>query len=226
MKQTILSAAIVAATLASTKAADAATFDLTGALAESATFSFVQDGIGLTVSTGLYNDLTNVIRGPGGDDVVHRNANGLGVDRFDFPGFLFIPPSEGDPPELNGSLEGSEMLILTFDQVVVFNTLSFGEVDADDDFDLAIDGAFVAEDVSIQPLNNPFVFAPGTRGTSLGVGADTFLGAITGGGDDFRVAGVSVTAVPIPAGGALLLTGLAALGFAGMRRRAGGAAKA
>ncbi|MEO1611752.1 MAG: hypothetical protein AAFU55_05300, partial [Pseudomonadota bacterium] len=142
------------------------------------------------------------------------------------PPFLFFPGGEGDPPELNGSLEGSEMLLFTFDQEVIFNSVSFGEVDGDDDFDLAIDGIFAFEDVTIAPFNNPFFFTSGERGTTIGIGADTFLGAITGGGDDFRVSSISVTAVPLPATGLLLFAGVGALALGGWRRRRAAEARA
>lgn len=198
---------IVALGLGTGTAAVAATFDLTGKPeSTSRAFTDTVDGIGLTVTPARFFDPTNSIIGPGGNDVVTRNANGMGIDR----GFL-------DPPELNGA---TELLLLTFDQEVFFDSLTFGEVDGDDDFDLAIDGTFVLEDVNIL-ASNPFLFSlalPGARGTTLGIGADTF-GGIFGGGDDFRVAEISVSAVPLPAGILLLLTGVGGLALVGRRRK-------
>lgn len=191
--------------------AHAAVFNFAGAVDEAESFSFTQDGIVLTVTSGNFIDPANLILPALPGQTVTRNGNGLGVDRFDIP--TPFGTFEGDPPEINGA---TDLLILSFDRTVRFTSLAFGEVDDDDDFDLALDGVFVLEDINIA-ASNPFLFGPGFTGTTLAIGADT-LGGVFGGGDDFRVLEIEISAVPLPASLPLLLGGLAGFGLLSRKR--------
>ncbi|MEM7061284.1 MAG: VPLPA-CTERM sorting domain-containing protein [Pseudomonadota bacterium] len=193
--KSIFAAAVLA--FGAAPAANAVSFDLTGS-GNFSSYDLTSGGLTLTVSPASFIDLTNTIIGPDGNDVVTRRSGGTGIDR----GFL-------DGGQIDGRL-GNDLLVLTFDQKVVFNSVTFGAVDGNDDFDLAIDGIFVLEDINIA-ASNPFLFAAGTMGTVLGIGAD-------GLNDDFRVKAIDVTAIPLPAGFLLLLSGMGAIAFVGRRK--------
>lgn len=205
-KRAVMAALLV---IGGASAASAATFNFAGPEREATTFSFSEDGIGLVASSGNFIDPTDTILPALPGQTVTQAAGGLGVDRFD------LGPLEGDPPVINGA---TDLLILTFDRLVRFDSISFSRVDADDDFDLALDGVFIIEDENILAMN-PYVFGSGVTGYAVAIGADSVGGALGFGGDDFRVKAIDVTAVPAPAALPLLLAALAGLGYAARRRR-------
>ncbi|MEO9824993.1 MAG: VPLPA-CTERM sorting domain-containing protein [Paracoccaceae bacterium] len=119
----------------------------------------------------------------------------------------------------------NEMALLNFGSMnVEIRSVTFNYWDRNDDFDVGVFDS-LARGTQASPFRDDldwghngstrtFYFRPGTLvGSIFGFGAD-------GPSDEFKLAGISyreVAAVPLPAGAALLLTGLA--GFGAMRRR-------
>lgn len=197
---------LAAALAASTGVAQAATFNFSGSGANAASRVFTLGSLSVTATPGTHGNLSNQIFAPDGNDVVTQNAAGLGVDL-----------GVGNPPEING---GFDLLTLTFSEKVSFTSIRFGEVDSDDDADIYIDGAILLEDVKFGGVaGNPYLFAAGITGTSISIGADTLFGFL-GAGDDFRVLGITVAPVPVPAALPLLAAALGGLGLLARRRAA------
>lgn len=205
-------AAIVLAALAA--GAEAATYDFTcsgrdfvkkrcgGDLGASAVFS-AEGGPNVTVwagSAGLLND---------GVATLMQNGNGLGVNgRPDL-----------NPWQLDGFPVGSsEFVTFVFAKAVNLVNIRFLNVDRNDEFDYAINGQRFVSNVNIG-ARTPTHALPFERVKTLVIRASgtPFVDAF--GNDDFSIAGVEVAAVPLPAGGVLLLGAVAAL--ASLRRRRG-----
>lgn len=156
-------------------------------------------GLSMTISAGVYAFDTIIdtdVDGFGNLRVSKTDA-GLGV----VLGFL---------PNLGPDLNAPDLLTFTFSRSVYFNSVLFGNVDSDDDFDLFVDGSLTLNEVGITGAN-PAALG-GLEGTQFSFGADGL--AVP---DDFTIATIDVQPVPVPAGLALGLTGLA--GLVGLRRR-------
>ena len=200
---------IAAAALMASSPAISATVDFTNGtngangFFEDPTFA-VGNGVTVTVSAGTYLADTIVDTDVDGflDLVVSKTNAGLGVALDLLPVF----------PDLNGPLD---LLTFAFSSAVSLNSLTFGNVDANDDFDIFFDGVLAANDVGISGAN-PALFG-GVELTEFSVGADQV--SLFFGSDDFTVAGfdVSIAAVPLPAGLPLLLAGLG--GMIAVRRK-------
>ena len=117
-----------------------------------------------------------------------------------------------------------EMLTVSFSSAVNLTDFLLGRFDANDDFEYSINGGAFTTVAAANPLAMP-------NGTTDQLDVNFFLGAFnavtsfsiraTGTSetddDDFLLKSMEVSAVPLPAGGLLLLGGLGAL--AAMRRR-------
>lgn len=183
--------------LALTSAASAATvFDLGGTSAVASSFATTEDGITVT-ATGERRDgcLFFCFQ----DENLSRTTEGLGVRG----GGLGL-----DSPELDGQID--ERMTFTFTEAVRLISVSFNFFDDDDPYNVLVDFGSGLVTVASGAMDNPFVFAPGTI-------SDTFRIAVDGNASAFRVSSITVAAVPLPAGGLLLLGGLA--GLAALRRR-------
>lgn len=149
-------------------------------------------------SSGIFND---------GLATLTQNGNGLGLNgRPDL-----------NPWQLDGfPIGSSEFITFNFDWAVNLLGIGFLNVDKDDQFDYAINGGDFVNSVTIGkgkaffdlPLENVRTLVIRASGSLLGDGA---------GNDNFSIARISVSAVPLPAGGVLLLGALAAV--AALRRR-------
>lgn len=116
-------------------------------------------------------------------------------------------------PDIDGLID---LLTFTFDQAVDFASVTFGNIDRGDDVDVFIDGVLIGSGDADIPRNGLFDLA-GLSGRSISFGADEFgFGRF---GDNFNVRTLSVapSAVPLPAGGALILSAIGSL--AALRRR-------
>lgn len=166
--------------------ASAVTLDLTN----SGVFSGNQ-GQSLTFSevlTGIDLDITGE-RGSSSNITLRFGANGLGVRGV---------PANDDSGNIDGSDE-VETLVFTFSDQVVLNGLVFGNNQSNDEFDLFVDGIEVI-------TNGETTAVPGLglTGTTFGIRADQA-------NDNFRLASVTVAAVPLPMPILLLASGLGGL---------------
>lgn len=184
------------------------------------TLTFESGGRTISVVGGTYDDLDDsvALASVNPETTVVQTDAGLGLIR------------DGDTnPALSGfSFFESDLLIFEFDELVDLVSITFGNVDADDDFDLFLDtnGDGILERVARDILiNNASGTLPGTSvaevalagllqstGTIFGIGADGF-------DDDFFISAITfaqspyVGEVPIPGAIPLFLTGLAGLSF-------------
>ena len=221
MMKSVLGALALSSALLALPASAAIEFDFTGGNLGAngqydGTYSATVGGLTVSVFAGIYGSnagpdfIVDANCADGGcgafDRVVQKTASGLGID--DPAGF---PDTDG--PDVDGSV-GNDLITFVFNKVVKFSSALFSQVDGNDDFDIFVDGALVAEDVGIAG-NNPYdlsSFIP-SSGTSISFGADgTF--------DNFRVASITVSPVPLPAASLLLLTALGGAAMAYRRRRA------
>ncbi|WP_245624832.1 VPLPA-CTERM sorting domain-containing protein [Jannaschia seosinensis] len=122
------------------------------------------------------------------------------------------------PTQIDGTLLGrAERLILDFGRDTVWNSITFGLWDRNDDVQLSFaDGP-------------SFIYGPGTSDNTISLGgivsralSITAFGefpqdGILIGNDEFTVASIDVAPVPLPAAGWMLIAGLG--GIATMRRR-------
>ena len=172
-------------------------------------------GLSVSVSAGFYTfdnmgflgsfntDVDDNFFGFGDLAVSTRDATpgdaGIGVVLSDFPN---AGPNIGGPGDL---------LTFTFDKMVRFDDVTFGNINFNDDVDVFVDGLLVTADDPITGAS-PYDLS-GLKGTQISFGAD----GIFGGFDNFNVQALSAT-VPLPAGAILLITGLGGL-FAARRRK-------
>lgn len=188
--------------------ANAVTFDFTGSdPADSVSKSFTVDGLTVTVTAGTFP--SNIFGNPNPSNInfntrlVDQDPNGLGADG--------VP----DFDQVDGSF-GNDVLVFTFSREVFFDEITFGGVDGNDDFAFgSVTGNSFLRVVDFQDVVNPtavsgFTTLAERTGTSFGIGA-------IGPNDNFTVASISVTPVPLPP--ALLLLGSALVGLGVMSRR-------
>lgn len=193
LKTYLIAGAIAWAAFASV-AHSATTFNFGGATGTTASKTFTADGI-TVVATGVRAGPFGLFQFSGN---VTQTADGLGVGSF---------------PDTSGEIDGfilRDALILTFDQLVKLTEAAFGDVQRNDDWDIYIDnGSGSFSQLADDSTDNPFQFGDSLV-KRIAFGAD-------GLDDDFRVKSLTVSAVPLPAGGLLLIGAVG--GLAALRRR-------
>lgn len=182
-----------AALMLSAGLASATTFNFSGASAASGSKPFTEDGI-TAVATAFRDGPFGFLTFTGN---VTQTAAGLGVT-----GLL----------DSSGEIDGFgfvDTLVISFDQLVKVSEALLSAVQGGDDWDIFIDDGTGFVQVANDDSTNPFSFgnALATRIAFRADGAD----------DDFRLASLTVAAVPVPAAGWMLLAGLG--GIAALRRR-------
>lgn len=207
MKNLILGATLALGAALFSQQASAISFNFSGSSsADAVTRTFTQGGLSVDVTAGIFSAFGNPtnITGLGGTlRQVDQNNLGLGADG---------PIDNG---QIDGAL-GNDVLVFSFSQEVRIESISFANVDGNDDFAFgSVDGNSFTRFVNFQDVTNPILASSfltlGQRtGGAFGIGA---IGTF----DNFRVSGIEVTAVPVPAAG--LLLGSALLGFGYLRRR-------
>lgn len=173
-----------------------------GDLGASAVFS-AEGGPNVTVwagSAGVLND---------GVATLMQNGNGLGVNgRPDL-----------NPWQLDGAPVGSsEFITVVFAKAVNLVNIRFINVDRNDEFDYSINGQRFVSNVNIGARTPTYSLSfERVKTLIIRASGSPFVDAL--GNDDFSIAGLEVAAVPLPAGGMLLLGAVGAL--ATLRRRRG-----
>ena len=185
----------IAAVLSLPVAASATTFTF-GNGPDSETYSDTVDGITLSASAGFY----------AGSTIQTTDADGLFGRELGFSNAGIGVDGPADSEDIDGRFR-NDLLTFTFSEKVNFKSVQFGNVDLNDDFDMFVDGVFVAPGEFNIAAQNPYDLS-GLVGTSISFGADD--GGIFTPADNFRIKSITVAAIPLPAGGLLLLTGLGA----------------
>lgn len=181
--------------VAVSSASQAATvFDLTGPLGVANSFSFTEDGITAT-ATGYYDPGF-----PGGPlsqaTAVNQNSIGLGV---------FGPII--DNPDIDGFED--DFLVISFSEKVHMGLADLSSVESDDSWDIYVDNGSGFTLFANESSQNPFEFG-WIEAEQVAFSADAW-------DDEYRLQSLTVAAVPLPAGGMLLLSAMGGLAF--MRRR-------
>jgi hypothetical protein len=196
----------------------AATFDFT-TYADGAQEVLTQSvpGLSVSVSAGTYTfDNQGFLGSFNTDQDGFFGVGDLAVSTQDGSGFLSGDAGIGvvlaSLPGLGPNIGGpGDLLTFTFDKMVRFDDVTFGNINFNDDVDVFVDGLLVTADDPITGAS-PYDLS-GLKGTQISFGADGILGGF----DNFNVQALSAT-VPLPAGAILLITGLGGL-FAARRRK-------
>ena len=175
-------------------------FNFTGAKGAGQSYTTASDGLGLTVGASLYNPLGSALSGNADLNWLHKG--GLGA-----------VSGKPDTPKADGA-GLDELMTFVFDRVVKIETITFAAIKKGSSFDFYMDGLFQKKDGA----SKGYIFASDFTSDSFGVGASDWRSA-------FRIKSISVSwedgisAVPLPAGGLLLLTALTALVLLNRKRR-------
>lgn len=179
-------------------AANAATvtFDFTGNTAKGRSLSFSNGALDLLVVAGHFNPVTGAVRGGG---KVIQATSGLGEKSRD----------SGDSRKLDG--KGSkELLTFSFSSNVKIENITFRRIGKGSRVTGFVDGVMLG---SARVRRFMDVSALDLTSDSFGIGAGNRKSA-------FRIASITVSTVPLPAGGLLLASGLAGLSCLRRRRSA------
>jgi len=193
-KKTIVALAATAILSVSAIAAQAATtFDFRSDRSLTASFNMSVDGIDLTVNAGKFTNAGSVSLS---GQVFSNSTNGLGLKR-----------NSNDPGDIDGR-NGNDVAIFDFGQKVKFESIVFTRWEGNDEYSF-----FVGDPLSKINYNfeaNTDLSAANYINMLFGVGAKD-------NNDEFRIASISVTAVPLPS--SVLLFGGALLGMGWLSRR-------
>lgn len=224
MKKTCIHTALCLSTLLVGSSASAAYFDLNKAnlgVAGGTAYDLVQMSVaGISVDitaitldnngSGAINSISPLSGGPG-VYVSSTTSGNIGV----------LSNLTGDGTNLDGGFTSTDLdegLVFSFSQVVSLDFLNLDSFSGGDDFNLTVDGITYLVDHNASDVS-PFVtnaattdkfFIHNITGTDFIIWAD-------GDSDSFRVGGLDVSAVPVPAAIWLFASGL--LGLVGLSRR-------
>jgi exosortase len=167
-------------------AASAATFDFTGSSVDSASKVFTDGSVTVTATAGRagLSGITHFFAN------VSQTGSGLGVR---------------SQTDTSGEVDGSgamDALVFTFNTFVKLASVSFAFAQADDDWTVYVDNGSGFVQVADDSTDNPFSYA----GTFLRIAFQADFED-----DDFKVSGMTVTPVPLPAGAWLMLVGFGGL---------------
>ncbi len=176
------------------------TIDFRGYAGLADSYDFFNDGIGVTVTAGIFNSSGNVSTG----GYVGQYSRGLGATTHYY-----------DSHQVDG-YHNNDILLFNFDQTVRLHHIVFSYVDWNDRFRFFhdSDGNGLLNDFGWNtdiPNSGVYVFNSLWEGTLFGIGAK-------GKYDNFKIKKIYVTAVPLPAALPLFAGGLGVFGFLGWRK--------
>ncbi len=203
--------AAVFALVLSSATAQAATIDFdfrgNGGLAPS--YTFTQSGVSVTATAASFTGTGDVSTSP--HYKVGQYWGGLGMSR-----------KWDNSHEVDGKY-GNDLIVFDFDRTVTLESVSFTHVDRDDGFsfffDAGADGSLDSDNLGFNvdiPESGTYSFAKVWTGDLFGIGA--YDGTIFN-TDDFKISGISVSVVPLPAALPLFGAGLLVTGFIAHRRK-------
>ncbi len=203
----------------------AAAFGLAGAAATAGTIDFTADPV---ATTGSVDGFGYTITTTGGmlSTTPYDGGNPTPVNAFDL---AFALDGAGvNDDEITMLMNGSQSIIVTFDQAVRLTGFAFLDLFRDaigDDSDevgvVTVDGGTVLDIFAVDQFGAGAGYA---ERTGLGAIGRAFAFTVRSGNDsvgqpDAALAALQVAAIPVPAAGVLLIGALGGLGF--MRRRRG-----
>lgn len=187
--------------------ASAVTFDLTFEPPNNPTLNLSSGGINLLITAATFVDNgggsgTIDLLGPTDAAELRFNAAGMGVS---FDGT--------DGAQIDG-MGANDLAIFDFGQTVSLDLIQFAAANQNDEFVLFVGNSLAAlTSFSFLDIPQPSdQVAPGVIGRFFGIGA-------LEDNDNYRIASVDVSEVPIPGAIPLFLAGLAGLSFARRQRR-------
>ncbi len=189
--------AVVASVALAGVSAQAATitFDLTGRTSLGSSMAFHQDGLGLVVSSAHVAPSGALIQ----SGLVSESGSGLGM----------LANRKDDTAKLDGKGQ-KEVLEFLFSSDVTIKSITFALIKVGSKATGYMDGMLLGF-ASVSP--NIDVSALGLHSDYFGIGAK-------GKDSAFRISSITVSTVPVPAAGLLLLSGLAGLSVFRRKRRA------
>lgn len=185
-------------------AAQAATFDFTGSGGLATSYTFMDSGISVTATATSFSNAGILIDDP--RDRIGQYSQGLGATTH-----------IGDSHQTDGA-NRNDLIVFDFDQEIILESVTFTHVDSNDDFRFFFESGSTLTDWGSNidiPGSGPsgtYIFNAIWAGDLFGIGArDTF--------DNFKISGMTVSAVPLPAALPLYGAGMAIIGFIGWRRK-------
>ncbi len=204
MKRIITAFAALLLTCSTAAAATSFNFSGNGGLASS--YSFTEDGITVDVTPGVFSNGGTVTS----TGLIGQYAGGLGISSHIF-----------DDHQVDGRTR-NDLAIFEFSQSVILESVSFSFVDGNDEFSFFFDNE---PDGTLDPISfnidipggGTYTFASIWDGTLFGIGA--FDGSLFTPADNFKIKGMSVSVVPLPAALPLYGAGIVILGLVGWMRK-------